>query len=72
MCVKTAVLLIGHGSRDEEGNEEFLRFVDELQASMTGQTVVGCFLEFAEPNIPAGIEVCMALGATRIVAVPVI
>lgn len=72
MCVTRAVLLIGHGSRDEGGNEEFLRFVDELQASMAGQTVVGCFLEFAEPNIPAGIEACTALGATRIVAIPVI
>ncbi|WDL96518.1 sirohydrochlorin chelatase [Alicyclobacillus sp. ALC3] len=70
--MKTAVLLIGHGSRDEEGNEEFLRFVDELQSHMAGQTVVGCFLEFADPDIPAGIEVCMALGAKRIVAVPVI
>ena len=68
----TAVLLIGHGSRDEEGNAEFLRFVGELQPHMAGQTAVGCFLEFADPDIPAGIAACIALGAKRIVAVPVI
>ncbi len=70
--VKTAVLLIGHGSRDEQGNAEFLRFVEELRERMAGQMMVGCFLEFAKPDIAAGIATCVALGATRIVAVPMI
>ena len=70
--VKTVVLLIGHGSRDEEGNEEFLRFVDELQCSDPEQTFVACFLEFANPDIAAGIDACVERGATRVLAVPII
>ena len=70
--VKTVILLIGHGSRDEDGNEEFLRFVEDVQRSVPEQIFVSCFLELAEPDISAGIDTCVQLGATRIVAVPVI
>lgn len=70
--MKEVVLLIGHGSRDDEGNREFLRFVEQLRQDVAEQEIVACFLEFAEPDIAAGIETCMAMGAARIVAVPVI
>ncbi|MDH5527385.1 MAG: sirohydrochlorin chelatase [Nitrospirota bacterium] len=69
---KTVILLIGHGSRNPAGNEEFLIFTDKLRARLPGETIVPCFIELADVLIPEGIEKAVALGATRIIAVPVI
>jgi sirohydrochlorin cobaltochelatase len=68
----TAVLLIGHGSRNPKGNDEFLAFCDRLAARNPGQTFVPCFIEFHDVLIPDGIDQAVAGGARRIVAVPVI
>ncbi|MDH4228247.1 MAG: sirohydrochlorin chelatase [Nitrospirota bacterium] len=72
MSSKTVILLIGHGSRNPKGNEEFLVFTDRLRARLPQETIVPCFIELAEVLIPEGIEKAVALGATRIIAVPVI
>jgi sirohydrochlorin cobaltochelatase len=66
------ILLVGHGSRDDEGNQEFLDFSERLKIALPGCLIYPCFLEFAEPDIPSGVEMCLAQGATRIVVVPVI
>jgi sirohydrochlorin cobaltochelatase len=66
------VLLIGHGSRDEEGNEEFRRFAEELSRNWTGRRIESCFLELAEPDIPSAVRRCWEMGARRVVAVPMI
>lgn len=70
--VNEITLLVGHGSRDEEGNAEFLQFVRNLTQAMPQQQFEACFLELAEPTIPQGIDACIVRGATRIVVVPVI
>jgi sirohydrochlorin cobaltochelatase len=44
-------LLIGHGSRDAQGNDEFLAFVQQLRRIQPNQHFESCFLELAEPNI---------------------
>ncbi|GGG13901.1 sirohydrochlorin chelatase [Paenibacillus abyssi] len=67
-----AILLIGHGSRDQEGNEEMLRFAESVKAHANGKWVETCFLELASPNIPQGIAHCVEAGATRIVLIPII
>jgi sirohydrochlorin cobaltochelatase len=67
-----AILLVGHGSRDNEGNEEMLRFADSVRSSAKGRWVETCFLEFVSPTIPQGIARCVEAGATRIVLVPII
>jgi len=69
---KTAVLLIGHGSRNPKGNDEFLRFSERVAARNPKLDFVPCFIEFHDVLIPDGIDRAVALGATRIVAVPVI
>lgn len=69
---KTAILLIGHGSRNPKGNDEFLAFCDRLAARNPGLVTVPCFIEFHDVLVPDGIDRAVALGATRIVAVPVI
>lgn len=67
-----AVLFVGHGSREEGGNEEVRFFVSEIASKMKEQIVETCFLEFVQPTIMQGIDRCVELGATHIVVIPII
>jgi sirohydrochlorin ferrochelatase len=67
--VKTALLLIAHGSRQEEANADLLHAVAELRAR--GWPIVeAAFLELAEPSIDDGGVRCVAQGAERVILVP--
>ncbi len=70
--MKEITLLIGHGSRDADGNQEFMNFVNEIRRASPEQQFEACFLELATPTIPDGIDACVQQGANRIVVVPVI
>lgn len=70
--MKECTLLVGHGSRDEDGNREFLDFVSELQIQVPNQHFEACFLELTTPTIPEGIENCVRQGVDKIVVVPII
>ena len=66
------LLLIAHGSRKAEANDEIVRLAQRVE-TLAGDdygAVVAAFLEIAEPSIHRGIERCVELGATEIVAVP--
>lgn len=67
-----ALLLVGHGSRDPEGNEHFLRFAGRVRAAMPDRPVQPCFIEFAAPPIPEAIDSLVAQGSREITVVPVI
>lgn len=67
-----AILLVGHGSRDAEGNEELLRFAGMVREQAPHDVIETCFLEFASPNIAEGIDRCVQQGAARVVLVPII
>lgn len=66
-----AVLFVGHGSRDPQGNEQILQFVEgflpDLNPLMIYET---CFLEFARPTIAQGIEKCIERGADEVALIP--
>ena len=67
-----SVLLIAHGSRREASNQE-VRDLAEKLAQIGGENfdfVVPAFLELVEPDIPAGVDRCVAAGATSVRAVP--
>ncbi|TDG00331.1 sirohydrochlorin chelatase [Paenibacillus piri] len=66
-----AVLFVGHGSKDAEGNEEIRIFVKSVAEGLEGLLVETCFLEFEAPSIGQGIEQCVEQGATRIAVVPI-
>jgi sirohydrochlorin ferrochelatase len=66
--MKTALLLIAHGSRQEEANADLHHVADGLRRR--GWAVVEAFLELAEPGIEEGGCRCVAQGATRVVLVP--
>lgn len=67
-----AVLLVGHGSREVEGNDEFLLFAARTRAALAGVRTEACFIELAEPSIPEGLDRCVASGAQQVVVLPVI
>ena len=49
-------LLIGHGSRDREGNDEFAAMVDALRKRNPGRIIDAAFVEQAEPGMRAVLE----------------
>ena len=53
MSNKEKVILVAHGSRKKEANEEILTLSKKLNAKMAKQGVVVCaaFLEMAKPSI---------------------
>jgi sirohydrochlorin ferrochelatase len=67
--VKTALLLIAHGSRQEEANADLLHVAAGLRAR-GWEIVEASFLELAEPGIEAGGVRCVERGAERVVLVP--
>ncbi|MCL6636405.1 MAG: sirohydrochlorin chelatase [Alicyclobacillus sp.] len=68
----TVCLLVGHGSRDPEGNAQFLAFAQAVQQAAPTMPVEACFLEWSDPDIPAGIARSVARGARHILVLPVI
>jgi sirohydrochlorin ferrochelatase len=67
--VKTALLLIAHGSRQPEANDDLRHVARRLEAR--GHAVVEpSFLELAEPGIDEGGARCVARGAERVVLLP--
>lgn len=66
----TAVLLIAHGSRQDQANDDLRQLAARLASRGEYAIVEPCFLELAEPDIPAGGDRCVARGAGRVLMVP--
>jgi sirohydrochlorin cobaltochelatase len=66
------LLLIGHGTRDEEGRQTFLDFAQVYQELDTSRPVIPCFLELTTPTIAEGVEYCVSQGYTEISALPLL
>jgi sirohydrochlorin ferrochelatase len=68
--VKTAILMMAHGSRIAEANDA-AREVAAMVQEMTGFEIVEVsFREMHEPSIQQGIDACVARGAGRILLMP--
>jgi len=68
--MKTAILMMAHGSRIAEANDA-AREVAAMVQEMTGFEIVEVsFREMHEPNIQKGIDACVAQGAGRILLMP--
>ena len=67
-----AVLLVGHGSKDMEGNLDFLRMAERAKARFPGRLMRSCFIEYCDPGVPAGLDLLVKEGARGITVVPVI
>ncbi len=66
----TAILICGHGSRDDDAVTEFATLAGRMRARLPTTPVAYGFLEFARPVIRDGLEALKAAGATRILAQP--
>ena len=68
--MKTAILMMAHGSRISEANDA-AREVAAMVKEMTGfEMVEVSFRELHNPNIQSGIDACVAKGAERILLMP--
>jgi sirohydrochlorin ferrochelatase len=67
-----ALLLIAHGSRRKQSNDEVVILADKLKLSCSEQYDIfhAGFLELAEPLIPDGIKNCIDDGASSIIVLP--
>ena len=70
MTDKTAVMICGHGSRDDAAIEEFNKLAGHLSKRLPDFDVESGFLEFATPVIRTGLDKLKERGAGRIVCVP--
>ncbi|WP_028403310.1 sirohydrochlorin chelatase [Ectobacillus panaciterrae] len=67
-----AILFVGHGSRDPEGNSQVLQFIDNMKDTWDESLLIEtCFLEFERPTVNQGIDVCVAKGADEIFVIPI-
>jgi len=67
-----ALLLVAHGSRRKQSNDEVVALAEKLKNSCGEQydIVKSAFLELADVLIPEGIEQCISDGATSIIVLP--
>ena len=67
-----ALLLIAHGSRRKQSNDEVVELADTLKRTCSEHYPIihAGFLEIAETLIPDGIRKCVEDGATSIIVLP--
>ncbi len=68
--MKTAILLMAHGSRIPEANDAVNEIAAMVKALGGFDIVEVSFRENHKPNIQEGIDACVAKGAERILLVP--
>ncbi len=68
--MKTAILLMAHGSRIAEANDAVNEIARMVKNFADYEIVEVAFRENHSPNIQEGIDACVAQGAQRILLVP--
>lgn len=69
---KRGVLLVGHGTRDAQGQAEFRQVAAMLRKQLSASPVTDCFLELAEPDITVGVDALVEAGVREIIAAPLL
>ncbi len=64
------LLLVAHGSRRQQANQEVLQLCQRLTGSVNFAAVSAAFLELAQPSLADAIDQAVAAGAARIVILP--
>mgnify|MGYP000302423757 CR=1 FL=1 len=67
----TTILLVGHGSREDTGNQEIRVFVDQWRARQPAWRIEVCFIEFAAPSLHDGL-LAAARSSRRVLVLPLI
>lgn len=67
-----AILFVGHGSRDPQGNEQVIQFISQMKQEINKDILVEtCFLEFVRPTVGEGIDRCVEKGASEVAVIPI-
>jgi sirohydrochlorin ferrochelatase len=67
---KTAVILMGHGSRVPEASRSMERVAEALRSSGEHEMVVICHMSRGGPFFPEALKKCVDGGAVKIVLIP--
>jgi sirohydrochlorin ferrochelatase len=67
---QTALLLIAHGSRQDEANADLYQLAAAVRRLGQYAPVEAAFLELTEPTIAQGAARCVAQGARRVILLP--
>ncbi|AMK76617.1 MULTISPECIES: sirohydrochlorin chelatase [Methylomonas] len=67
----TTILLVGHGSRNQAGNDEIRQFQQQWQAQHPDWRIELCYIELADVLLPEGLQRA-AQGSDRVIVVPLI
>lgn len=70
LSMKTALLVLVHGSPRPAANQDMFRVVEEVKARGLFDFVQVGFMECNAPTIPEAVETCIAAGAEKVIAVP--
>lgn len=70
--LQSGVLIIGHGTRDARGLDEFRQVVALAEARFSDRWVRAAFLELAEPTILSGMAQLAEQGVRRIDVLPLL
>jgi len=68
----TALLAVGHGSRDPRAAETTRRLLSAVRALRRGLDVRESYLDLAEPDVPTALAALAADGVRDVVAVPLL
>jgi len=68
--VKTAVIILGHGSRNGGADDAVRRIVAEVRKRGGYEIVEHAFLQYVPPSPPEALENCIRQHAEKIVIVP--
>jgi sirohydrochlorin ferrochelatase len=68
--VKTAVIVLGHGSRQHGADVPLERLAAALRSEGRYAAVEPAFLQYMQPTLSDAVSRCAAQGAERIVVVP--
>jgi precorrin-8X/cobalt-precorrin-8 methylmutase len=68
--LKTAILLLGHGSPRDEANKSLERTAAMVKAAGGYGIVIPAYLQFAQPDFQNGVRLCVEKGAEKIILMP--
>jgi len=68
--MRTAILLVAHGSRLDSANRDLDWLAESLANRRPDDLVETAYLEIAEPDIPTAGALCVERGASRVLLLP--
>ena len=65
------ILIVGHGSREQSGNDEIIAFTEQFRQRQPDWTIQVCFIEFSEITMSVGLARA-AQDSARVLVLPLI